>query len=399
VVVMTAPDPPPGSSGERSPPPRQSRLGPARSTLEDTLALAAEIAASSSDVEEKVAEILNAAEPIVRVDGWMIWGLHPLTGERSRLYEKGYPAPLAAYLDGPDWEIDVVTPFAQAETGWPARVRDLPFKPSDLRCMSEFYLPVGFVEGLVTPLASVGGRLTGFLDSSVSDRRYPTDEARQLMSYLSRVLGRLIDPVEDSRRAGRMLAGEEYVLNIEPVGRRPNGEPDVRVQLARPRNLSTEQEILADFSGLVDLIVGSTGQWWATQFFWEDPLGQWYRCRCMRRHDGAVVVGVSGLERRPYGLSKRELEVMTLVADGARNDEIAARLVVTTRTVKAHVHHILEKLDVSSRSAATMKAIEEGILLRPPQSPLPAGPGVERRPLPLPRTAAVRTAGEPKRPT
>src|SRR3569833_2927729 len=147
---------------------------------------AAEIAASGSDVEEKVAEILQAAEPIVRVDGWMIWGLDPLTGERHQRYAKGYPADLMAYLDGPDFEVDVLTPFAQAETGWPARVRDLPFQPSDLRCMSEFYLPVGFVEGLVAPLAAGGGRLTGFLDSSATDRRNPSDEARQLMSHLSR---------------------------------------------------------------------------------------------------------------------------------------------------------------------------------------------------------------------
>lgn len=370
-----------------------------RHALVDALSAAAEIAASGCDVDEKVAEILDAAEPIVRVDGWMIWGIDPLTSERTRLYAKGYPEPLMAYLDGPDFEVDVVTPFAQSESGWPARVRDLPFKPLDLRCMSEFYLPVGFVEGLVAPLVSVGGRCTGFLDASATDRRHPSDEARQLMAYLSRVLGRLIDPVEDSRRAGRLLAGEEYVLRIEPAGRRPSGEPGARVQLVRSRNVGAEQELLADFSGLVQLILASTGHWWATQFFWEGPLGEWYRCRCVRRHDGAIVVGISGLQRRPYGLSKRELEVVTLVADGARNDEIAARLVVTTRTVKAHVHHILEKLDVSSRSAATMKAIEEGILLRPPQSPLPAGPGVERRPLPLPRTAAVRTAGGPKRPS
>jgi len=371
-----------------------------RRTLVDVLSTAAEIAASGCDVEEKVAEILDAAEPIVQVDGWMIWGVDPLTGERTRLYAKGYPEPLMAYLDGPDFEVDVVSPFAQAETGWPARVRDLPFKPLELRCMSEFYLPVGFVEGLVAPLASVGGRCTGFLDSSATDRRHPTDEARQLMSYLSRILGRLIDPVEDTRRAGRLLAGEQYVLQIEPVRDRDRREVGRRVQMIRPRSVGEEQELLTYFDGLVKLIVESTGHWWATQFFWEGPAGQWHRSRCVRRHDGGFVVGVSPLEQRPYGLSKRELEVLTLVADGARNDEIAARLMVTTRTVKAHVQHILEKLDVSSRSAATMHAIEEGILLRPPQTPLRAGgPAAERWPLPALRAGASRSAGSSGRST
>jgi DNA-binding CsgD family transcriptional regulator len=370
-----------------------------RRTLVDVLSTAAEIAASGCDVEEKVAEILEAAEPIVRVDGWMIWALDPLTGERSRLYAKGYPTSLMTYLDGPDFEVDVVTPFAQAESGWPARVRDLPFKPLDLRCMSEFYLPVGFVEGLVAPLASVGGRCTGFLDSSATDRRHPTDEARRLMSYLSRVLGRLIDPVEDSRRAARLLAGEQYVLQIEAPRPGDQGAADRRIELIRPRSDPAEQELLTYFLELVEVIAESTGRWWATQFFWEGPLGQWHRCRCVRRPDGAIIVGVSPLDQRPYGLSRRELEVLTLVADGVRNDEIAAGLVVTTRTVKAHVHHILEKLDVSSRSAATMKAIEEGILLRPPQSPLPGGGlAADRWPLPALHAAAARSAGAGGRP-
>jgi DNA-binding CsgD family transcriptional regulator len=120
----------------------------------------------------------------------------------------------------------------------------------------------------------------------------------------------------------------------------------------------------------------------------------------VRRHDGGLVAGLSRLERRPYGLSKRELEVLTLVADGTRNDDIAVSLVVTTRTVKAHVHHILEKLDVSTRSAATMKAIEEGILLRPPQTGVPPGALTgERWPLPAFRVAAVRSAHSRPQPT
>ncbi|UGS37211.1 helix-turn-helix transcriptional regulator [Capillimicrobium parvum] len=361
-------------------------------SLIDVVSEAAEIAASGCDVEEKVAEILHAAEPIMRVDGWMIWGLDPLTGQRQQLYATGYPAPLMAYLDGPDFEVDVLTPFAQAKTGWPARVRDLPFKPMELRCMSEFYLPVGFVEGLVAPLASTGGRLTGFLDSSATDRRNPSDEARQLMSYLSRILGRLIDPVEESRRASQLLAGEQYILKIEP-DRGADAAARPPVEVVRPRN-QDDRQLVAYFTELLALIMESKRDWWTTQFFWEGVVKQWYRCRCVRRHDGGIVVGLSRFERLPHGLSRRELEVLTLVADGARNDDIASTLVVTTRTVKAHVQHILEKLDVSSRSAATRTAIDEGILLRPPQAARAAWgpPAQERWPLPALRSATARSA-------
>jgi DNA-binding CsgD family transcriptional regulator len=213
------------------------------------------------------------------------------------------------------------------------------------------------------------------------------------MGHLSRVLGRLIDPVEESRRAAAVLGDEQYVLEVEPAGDRPRGKTEPRVHVIRPRSDYAREDLVTYFDGLINVILESTGRWWTTQFFWDGAPSQWYRCRCVRRHDGAVVVGISPLERLPYGLSKRELEVLTLVADGAKNDGIAARLFVTTRTAKAHIEHILEKLDVSSRSAATMKAMEEGILLRPPQISLPPG-GAGGEPWPL---AALRGRGEGSR--
>ena len=61
-------------------------------------------------------------------------------------------------------------------------------------------------------------------------------------------------------------------------------------------------------------------------------------------------------------LSARELEVLTMVADGARNKEIAHELNITERTVKAHLSHIFNKLDVDSRAAAVGTAVKAGIL-------------------------------------
>jgi DNA-binding NarL/FixJ family response regulator len=56
-------------------------------------------------------------------------------------------------------------------------------------------------------------------------------------------------------------------------------------------------------------------------------------------------------------LSRRELEVVNLIAQGMSNQEIAHRLVITLATVKNHVHNILDKLDVRSRAdaAATIR--------------------------------------------
>jgi DNA-binding NarL/FixJ family response regulator len=57
-------------------------------------------------------------------------------------------------------------------------------------------------------------------------------------------------------------------------------------------------------------------------------------------------------------LTPREVEVLRLVAQGLSNRAIAERLVITERTVKAHVTHILRKLDVSSRTQAAARARE-----------------------------------------
>ena len=61
-------------------------------------------------------------------------------------------------------------------------------------------------------------------------------------------------------------------------------------------------------------------------------------------------------------LSERELEVLKMVAEGARNKEIAYKLGITERTVKAHLSHIFQKLNVDARAAAVAAAAKSGIL-------------------------------------
>lgn len=60
-------------------------------------------------------------------------------------------------------------------------------------------------------------------------------------------------------------------------------------------------------------------------------------------------------------LTGREAEVLEMVADGARNKEIAYKLNITERTVKAHLSHIFQKLDVDSRAAAVAEGIRQGL--------------------------------------
>lgn len=72
----------------------------------------------------------------------------------------------------------------------------------------------------------------------------------------------------------------------------------------------------------------------------------------------AVIAMASSGSSPAAALSRRETEVLALIADGLTNREIAARLFISNVTVKVHVRHILEKLRVRSRTEAALIAIE-----------------------------------------
>lgn len=68
------------------------------------------------------------------------------------------------------------------------------------------------------------------------------------------------------------------------------------------------------------------------------------------------------LGKNLYGLTEREMEVLALIVDGLTNPQIADKLFITIATTKTHVHSILQKLYVSSRSKAITKAINEELV-------------------------------------
>jgi predicted ATPase/class 3 adenylate cyclase/DNA-binding CsgD family transcriptional regulator len=67
---------------------------------------------------------------------------------------------------------------------------------------------------------------------------------------------------------------------------------------------------------------------------------------------------------RPGGLSRREVEVLRLLADGMTSAEIATALFISTRTAEHHVANIYTKIGVSTRASATRWAISHGVVDR-----------------------------------
>lgn len=88
------------------------------------------------------------------------------------------------------------------------------------------------------------------------------------------------------------------------------------------------------------------------------------------RLDGAAVAAVLTAAGRPRsrrrawpdGLTTRETEVLALLARGQSNRQIGTHLTVTPKTAANHVEHIYTKIGVSSRAAATLYAMQHGLV-------------------------------------
>jgi ATP/maltotriose-dependent transcriptional regulator MalT len=121
------------------------------------------------------------------------------------------------------------------------------------------------------------------------------------------------------------------------------GTAELRAALARTLALNPEFEIaalaaaLSDVSAPVDLVL-------------------------VARAPGAANTRVRD-RIVSAGLTNREREVLTLLADGLGNKQIAARLGISTNTVKTHLELLFEKLGVSTRAQAVAAGVRLGLLM------------------------------------
>ncbi len=80
--------------------------------------------------------------------------------------------------------------------------------------------------------------------------------------------------------------------------------------------------------------------------------------------DPAVAVPRREEDRQwgPWSLTQRELEVLQLLAEGATNGEISQRLYISPKTTKNHLAAIFQKLDVTNRTHALVRAVVMGLV-------------------------------------
>jgi two-component system nitrate/nitrite response regulator NarL len=82
-----------------------------------------------------------------------------------------------------------------------------------------------------------------------------------------------------------------------------------------------------------------------------------------RPRAGSQIASRAGGSSEGAPLSNREREILALLADGLINKQIAARLGISTNTVKTHLELLFDKLGVATRAEAVATGVRRGLLL------------------------------------
>jgi DNA-binding CsgD family transcriptional regulator len=279
----------------------------------------------------------------------------PIERRHVTLASHGYADPVLEHLSGPAFESELEQ-LDMRRTRRPMRMRDLPGDPGDVRTVAEVLLPAGFREGLTMCLVTRAGVYAGVLNLSTDDRRHPRDGAREAIAALNETLANVVDATQSCRTLASLLDPGTPALALGPDG--------TLVELAG----SGRGVALAEGSPLLAALAGQLPRdGHERRFLWPDGDNGWYRVRIVPCLDEAGGRSLALVTARPcsdvLGLTRREIEVLTLLARGASNPAIARELHVSPRTIATHVEHILEKLGVSTRTAAAGRAVREALVL------------------------------------
>lgn len=216
--------------------------------------------------------------------------------------------------------------------------------------------PAGYADGVSLALRGNDQRVVGMLHLSASATRDFDDAVVAALPLLGRAVARVTTLLSDSG-CHRSLPADFAAVQV--VGDTAGERGAWPVPGRAPLPIPFEGELRA-----LVLAVRASGAESATFLY---------------PHDGGllevkVLVGTTatGVEQclvaaRPardlLGLTPRQLEVLTAVATGAGNREIAAELCLTPRTVAAHLEAILSRLGAASRAGAAAQAVAHGVLL------------------------------------
>ncbi|MDH2997044.1 amino acid ABC transporter [Pasteurellaceae bacterium LFhippo2] len=100
-------------------------------------------------------------------------------------------------------------------------------------------------------------------------------------------------------------------------------------------------------------------------FFYQKPeLSDWFEISFQRYKQDFTIIQMKQREL-PFELSKRELEILTLVSAGLSNKEVSEQLYISERTIAKHIEHIFEKTQIDNRTLLAVFALSKNLCCLP----------------------------------
>jgi DNA-binding CsgD family transcriptional regulator len=317
----------------------------------------AEIADSATSLVERGQAMLETLRCAVPFDAAWLAVADPLGSTFNSLASSDLDESTLHYLSGPTMARDIEV--THTDRGLPPlSPSDLPYPAVELRTWAECFIPAGFHEALGVALFDRRQRHVGHLALLSCSKEPPTPVMRRRLHRLSTVVARGIDPLRSLAVAARVVADATAGAVVCCDG------------TLRPLPGLEDDALLADGSALVELACSYLeGCQPFVSFLWPRGGRQgtdgYVRVSVLASGDGASTGLLGTVLLSPAtdlrGLTPRELEVLGLLIDGSSNQQIAHVLVVSPRTVAAHLEHILIKLRAPTRTLAAVRAERNGL--------------------------------------
>lgn len=279
----------------------------------------------------------------------------PLSGSHvyRQLVNFGYPDAMMQHLNDAFIKENPLMPLLW-QKGTVARWRDMRrewgFDFSDTLTAQEFCIPAGFHEGISALLRRPEGRHTGIVHISWSTEGAATTDRRDALGGFLPSLALICDLLRAPQIIADAVAPGKAAIVLSTDGATA-GVP------GHPNWFDFENE-----PRLRDLLTRIAATMQHRRFLWADRLGNCHRLEVLPCSERSVLVTEEPIPW-PYGVTRRELQILHLVARGLSNPEIAQHLIVSPRTVSTHVEHLLSKLGCSARAGLAATAVSECLML------------------------------------
>jgi DNA-binding CsgD family transcriptional regulator len=325
-------------------------------TVDFALAMGIAAAAQQSSPSAVAGAVLEELCRHLPVAAATLVSFDPFRGSHVVLGSVGYRPEVLDHLTSPAFLVDDVgyrllvrRPQRRARSWCDVELEYYERSPS----VTEVFGPAGFAGGATARLVSTDGRYTGDLHLNTYEQGRPAPGTTAALHHVAPVLAAATDV---TRRLSFLLGDRAPDVPAVVVSGKgtlvpvPDRKPPVQ--------LVGDPDLVA---GIVAWRESHPGVLQAR--FHLCRAAGWFQTQ-LAAVEGGTLVSVRPVPA-PHGLTLREMQVLTLLTEGLANVAIGRRLGISARTTAHHVEHVLTKLEVQSRAAATRCAVEQGLRLLP----------------------------------